>query len=147
MKISANITLFGNCKPAIEFYKSALDAKLISYITFQECKDLASLDLSSDKQKYVYRAELLIGTGDNKFSMIMGDSPSLVFDVGDSSNPNSRDNLTFHLECESSDLATKIYNSLLDGGKRNTPMEKRSDGSCMSGSLIDQYGVCWIITG
>ena len=124
-----------------------LDAKLISYITFQECEDFASLDMSPDKQKYVFRAELLIGEGDNKFSMIMGDSPSLIFQSGEESNPNNRDNLTFNIECESDDSATRVYNSLLEGGNRNTPMERKGNDNCMSGSLIDKYGICWIISG
>lgn len=145
MKIAINVTFFGNCKASIEFYKRVLGAELVSYKAFKDVDELSGLDLSEGKGDFVYRAEIQIGNENQKYSMIMGDSPSIIFDAGQLKSPNNRDNLTLHIQCDDEDKAMNIYEGLMEDGKRNTPMERNAD-NILSGSLIDAYGICWIVT-
>lgn len=145
MKISPCINFFGNCKNAIEFYNEIFEAYEIKVVTFYEKSDLFNLNLSHKAGELIYRAEIYIRNNESTFSFVMGDSPALLFDTRLNDNPNNRDNITFEIEDNDINWIEKIYYKLLESGKRNTPLKKENDDSIITGSVIDKYGICWIL--
>jgi uncharacterized glyoxalase superfamily protein PhnB len=75
----------------------------------------------------------------------MGDSPVLVFDTGINGNPNNRDNISYEISSKDKEWIEKTYNKFLEEGKRNTPLQKKKDEYELSGSVIDKFGICWIL--
>ncbi len=145
MKISSCVTYFGNCRKAIDFYTQIFDLNEVKVLTFDDKSEVFDFELPPRCKDLIYRAELNIKSGGSIFSMVMGDSPVLVFDTGINPNPNNRDNITYEISSKDKEWIEKTYNKLLEEGKRNTPLEKKKGEYELSGSVIDKFGICWIL--
>lgn len=145
MKVSSCVTFFGNCRKAIDFYTEIFQLTEVKVLTFGDRSDSFDFDLPPKCEDLIYRAELNIKSNDSCFSMIMGDSPVLVFDTGINLNPNNRDNISYEISSKDKEWIEKTYNKFLEEGKRNTPLEKKKGEYELSGSVIDKFGICWIL--
>lgn len=92
----------------------------------------------------VYRAELNIQSDESVFSLVMCDSPSLIFFPGQTGYSNNIDNITYEIKSDDKEWVEMVYNKLLEGGKTNIPLQKKPQYE-LFGSLIDRFGICWII--
>ena len=145
MKISSCVTFFGNCRKAIDFYTQIFELTEVKILTFGDKSELFDFDLTPKCKDLIYSAELNIKSCDSTFSIVMSDSPVLVFDTGINDNPNNRDNITFEISSKDREWIEQTYNILLDGGKRNTPLQVKNGEYDLSGSIIDKFGICWIL--
>lgn len=145
IKVSSCVTFFGNCRKAIDFYTQIFELTEVKIITFSDKSELFNFDLPPKCKDLIYRAELNIKSCDSIFSIVMSDSPVLVFDSDISNNPNNRDNITFEISSNDREWIEKTYNKLLEEGKRNTPLQEKKGEYDLSGSLIDKFGICWIL--
>ena len=137
-----NITFLGCCDEALSFYTNIFDGVIEKKVTFGEMKNmLGGEDIVSGKEQYIFNAKLSIKIGENKIYLFLNDSPSILFSNVKGVN---QDNLTIVLEVESKELVQEYYCKLAEGGKTNILPRENSAGE-FEGSLIDRYGVCWII--
>lgn len=144
MKISSCITFFGNCRKAIDFYSEIFELNEVEFSTFGEKAELFSFELTPECKDLIYRSELNIRSCNSIFSIVMSDSPVLVFNSGISDSQNNRDNITYEISSKDRAWIERTYNNLLKEGKRNTFLEKKDDFD-LTGSVIDKFGVCWIL--
>ena len=73
---------------------------------------------------------------------MMGDSPSILFNEGPMGN--CKDNITINVGCSTKEELLNIYNRLSEGGKNNI-RPRLNNEQIFEGSLIDQFGICWIL--
>ena len=144
VKVSSCITYFGNCKKAIDFYIEVFDITDVKVTTFGDKSEVFSVDLPNKCKDLIYRAELSIKSNGYIFSLIMSDSPALLFDTGVNDNPNNRDNVTYEIYTNDKSWVEKTYDKFMEEGKRNIPLQKKDEYE-LSGSVIDKFGVCWIL--
>ena len=138
-----NITFFGNCKRAIEFYETVFTNSSVEIISFGDVSELLGGDsLICGKEDYIYSAKFTIRLEKQEFYLLLADSPSILFSNKGSMNNN--DNLTLVIVVEEESLVQDLYYRLLQGGKSNIAPKKNIAG-VMEGSLIDAFGVCWIL--
>lgn len=142
--ISSSITFYGNCMKAIEFYKKVFINCKTEIIKYSDVADILNLgDVVNGKEDLIYQAKLIIDIGGCDSIFTMADSPSLLF-LGHSATPNNIDNLTFVIAVDDSKYLETLYDALIDGGKSNI-LPRINNQGYLEGSLIDQFGVCWIL--
>lgn len=140
--LGTNVTFFGNCRQAIDFYRKIFEDSKIEIITFGEVKNLlGGENIVGDKTDYIYSARFELCIQDQTFYLFLCDSPSVLFSSQISAN---KDNITIMMEFEDENDVIKYYDLLMENGKSNISPRKNMIG-IMEGSLIDQFGVCWII--
>lgn len=145
MKISSCVTLHGNCRDAVEFYKEIFKLTEVNIQTFNDKVELFGNNIPNECKNLVYRAELKIQSDESVFSIIMCDSPSLIFLPGQVGYSSNIDNITYEITSDNKEWTEMVYNKLLDGGKTNIPLQKKLQYE-LFGSLIDRFGICWIIS-
>lgn len=145
IKVSSCITFFGNCRKAIDFYSQIFELTDVKILTFEDKSKLFNFELKPECRDLIYRAELNIRSCDSIFSIVMGDSPVLVFSTDLSNNPNNRDNITFEISSSDKEWIEKTYNKFLEEGKRNMPLQEKKGEYALSGSVIDKFNICWIL--
>lgn len=145
MKISSYVTFFGNCRDAVDFYKDVFELSDVKIETFEDKSNQFAFELPTKCKNLVFRAELNIKSEDSDFSIIMADSPVLVFNADMIGNGNNKDNITFEISGKDKEWIEKTYDKLLKGGIRNTPLKNNPGSNDLSGSLIDKFGICWIL--
>lgn len=143
-KISSCITFLGNCRKAIDFYKEVFDITDVKIETFGEKTEFKSFNLTPSCRELIFRAVLNINSNGEKFSLILGDSPALLFNMDINASQNNRDNISYEIFSDNRIWVEKAYNKFLEEGKRNTPLEK-GDVYALTGSVMDKFGVCWIM--
>lgn len=143
IKVSSCITYFGNCRKAVDFYMQVFDVTDVKVTTFGDMSEGFSFDVPDKCKDLVFRAELNIKSSDSIFSLIMSDSPVLVFDTGNG-NPNNRDNISYEIFSNDKSWIKKTYDEFMKEGKRNIPLQKKDEYE-LSGSVMDKFGVCWIL--
>lgn len=140
---SCNITMYGKCREAVSFYGSCFPVEGKTILTFGDvAKRLNFGNYVQGKENLIYQAKLLFACTTGKFLLMMGDSPSVLFN-GDS--PGScKDNITINIGCSTKEELLDIYRRLSEGGKNNIK-PRLTNEHIFEGSLIDQFGVCWIL--
>jgi len=144
IKISSCITFFGNCKMAIDFYSQIFDVVDYNIITYGDMPTVFGTDLPDKCKELIYRSELNIKSDGRIFTLILSDSPVLLFDTGMNENPNNRDNISYEIWSNDKVWIEKIYTEFLKEGKRNIPLQRKDEYE-LSGSVMDKFGVCWIL--
>ena len=85
--IACNITMYGNCREAIEFYEKCFDITQKEIVTFGEVADQLNFgSVVQGKEDMIYQAKLFFSCAKGTFMLMMGDSPSILFN--DSANGN-----------------------------------------------------------
>lgn len=140
--MGTNITFLGCCDEALSFYKNIFNGVVEKKVTFGEMKNmLGGEGIVAGKEHYIFNARLSIKMGENKSYLYLNDSPSILFSNVKGGN---QDNLTIVLEVKSKELVQEYFGKLVEGGKTNIE-PRENDAKEFEGSLIDKYGVCWII--
>lgn len=142
MKICARLTFNGYCQGALAFYQNIFNGSINNMVRFSQAKELRGITMDERSSNFVYEAELEINFGEERFYLMVGDSPSLVFG-GVTEFTANNDNITFDLVGHDLEVMKKIYEDLLEEGKTNIPMRESEHN--FFASLIDKYGVCWNI--
>jgi len=129
VKITPYLMMAGNAKEAIQFYEKALDAQILTIITYGETPDLPSEDLKG----LVAHAKLKIGDSDLMFS----DSPSTL--------PVEQGNqVTICISSKDAEKSKRYFEALKHEGVVRMPFQETSF-SAAYGSLTDKFGVTFLI--
>ena len=141
--VACNITMYGNCREAIGFYEKCFNITDKEIVTFGEVADQLNFgSVVQGKEDMIYQAKLFFPCTEGKFVLMMGDSPSILFN--DSTNGNCKDNITLNIGFSEEVELAETYEKLAVSGKNN--IKPRSAGQGITeGSLIDKFGICWIL--
>ncbi|GAB2571460.1 VOC family protein [Gracilibacillus alcaliphilus] len=129
VKVTPYLMMDGNAKEAIQFYEQALEAKVVTNITYAEVPDLPSEDLKNK----VAHAKLKIGES----VLLISDSPSVL--------PVEQGNqVTICISTKDAAQSKRFFEALKKEGKVKMPFQETSF-SAAYGSLTDKFGVTFLI--
>jgi PhnB protein len=133
MKVEPYLSFEGRCDEAIDFYKSAVGAKVNMLMRFKEAPECPpSGKFPPEQLNKVMHASLTIG-----------DSIVMATDGHCTGNANFS-GISLTMSVSSDAEAEKMYASLGAGGKVTMPMGKTFFASRF-GMLTDRFGVPWMI--
>lgn len=119
----------GNAKEAIHFYEQALDAQIITIITYEEVPDLPS----EEYKDLVAHAKLKVGESE----LMISDSPSTL--------PIEQGNqVTICISTKDVEKSRGFFEALEKEGKVKMPFQETSFSTAY-GSLTDKFGVTFLI--
>ena len=118
----------GNCKEAMEFYKTALDGEL-------ELMDFSTAPMEVPE---VYKTKILHS------KLNFDDAVIMASDTMPNNPINIGDNVSISIAAESEEIGEKYFNSLSEGGKVIMPFSEAFWGSKF-GMLEDKFGIRWMI--
>ena len=140
---ACNITMYGKCREAVEFYEKSFMIVEKTILTFGDVAEQLNLSsFAQGKENLIYQAKLFFPCKSGRFLLMMGDSPSVLFHEG--SAGSCKDNITINIGCSTKEELLDIYKRLSEGGKNNI-QPRLINGQIFEGSLIDRFGVCWIL--
>jgi PhnB protein len=133
MQVLPYLGFDGRCEEAIEFYKSAVGAKVESLMRFKESPDCPpSGKFPPEMLEKVMHSSLKIGK-----------STVMATDGHCKGKPNFS-GISLTLSVTSADDAERYFAALGEGGKVTMPMAKTFFSSRF-GMLTDRFGVPWMV--
>ncbi len=133
-KATAQSYLFfsGRCEEALEFYKTALNAKIIMVMRFSESPDPTP-------------PGMLAPGFENKIMHCSFQVGGTTIMASDGCDPQSRfDGFRLALSVPTEAIADRVFNALSDGGKIDMPLVK-TFWSPRYGMVTDKFGVGWMV--
>lgn len=121
------LTFDGNCREAMAFYKTCLDAEL-NIFSFSD----APSPMPPEAKDRIMHARLSKGTG---VIMASDNMPGMPFTQGN--------NFSISIDCDSAEEIEKLFNAFGDNGKVTMPLQK-TFWAARFGMLTDQFGVNWM---
>jgi PhnB protein len=132
MNIQPYLSFEGRAQEAIDFYKSALGAKVDMIMRFKEAPPEMQTQMSPDSKDKIMHAAFKIG-----------DTQVMASD-GRCSGKASFSGVTLSLNATSNAEADKLFNSLAQGGKVEMPMSETFFANRF-GMVADKFGVNWMV--
>ncbi len=129
VKLTPYLMMDGNAKEAIQFYEQALNAQIITTITYEEVPDLPSEDLKD----LVAHAKLKIGDSE----LMISDSPSVL-----PVEPGNQ--VTICILAKDAETSRGFFEDLEKEGNVKMPFQETSFSTAY-GSLTDKFGVTFLI--
>lgn len=126
MRVEPYLFLQGRCDEALDFYASALGAKVVARVRFG---DMPGGGGPADKLAH---AELRIG------------SSTVLLSDGESTGAPVFQGVSLSLACDSDDEADRLFAALADGGQVNLPLMATPFASRF-GMVADRFGVRWMV--
>jgi PhnB protein len=126
VNVNPYLTFNGNCREAMEFYRTVLGGDL-TVNTFGEFGGDPSV---ADK---VMHAMLIGGKG---ALMASDTAPGMPFNPGNT--------MTISVSGEAGDGLEDVWSKVSDGGQVHVPFEKQMWGDFF-GQCVDKYGVPWMV--
>jgi PhnB protein len=116
----------GNCREAVEFYKSCLNGEIVSMQTFG---DVPGSEGPKDKILHtVFKAGSV-------FFMASDCPPGVSVQFGN--------NIILNIDFEDTSSQEKAFNKLAAGGKITMPLQDTFWGARF-GMLVDKFGISWM---
>jgi PhnB protein len=133
MELQPYVFFDGRCEEAIEFYKTALGAKVEMLMRFKESPEKEACPTNDPAMgEKVMHASVRLGGG----MLLMSDGHC----AGKPSFQGFALSLTVKTEAE----AERLFNALADGGQVQMPLAK-TFWSPAFGMLSDRFGVSWMV--
>ena len=132
MNVQPYLSFEGRAQEAIDFYKSALGAKVDMVMHFKDAPPEMQSQMSpGSKDKIMHSA------------FHIGDTQVMATD-GQCSGKASFSGITLTLNAASNGEAEKLFNALAQGGKVNMPMSETFFAHRF-GMVADKFGVGWMV--
>ena len=132
MNVQPYLSFEGRAQEAIDFYKSALGAKVDMIMRFKEAPPEMQTQMSPDSKDKIMHAAFKIG-----------DTQVMASD-GRCSGKASFSGVTLSLNATSNAEADKLFNALAQGGKVEMPMSETFFANRF-GMVADKFGVNWMV--
>lgn len=143
MTIAPNVTFYGCCKEAVEFYSRVFSVESKTIILFRELQGPFSSWINPQNENLVYSALLKFRGGT---TIAFKDSLSMIYQ-DDGSKGKNKDNIIFEAADLTKEEIQHIYSAFMqDGALTNIALGPRPDNQLYA-SLIDRFGICWNLTG
>jgi PhnB protein len=130
MQVQPYLSFEGRCEEAINFYKTAVGAKVIMMMRFKEAPD-QSMMTPGTEDKVLHAA------------LQMGDSTVLASD-GQCMGKAVFQGITLSLTASNDAEAKRLFDALANGGNVQMPLAKTFFASSF-GILADKFGVGWMV--
>jgi PhnB protein len=130
MQVQPYLAFEGRCDEAIEFYKTAIGAKVEMLMRFKEAPDQSMIS-PGNADKVMHAA------------LRAGDAMILMSDGRCNGSPNFH-GIALALSASTDADAERIFGALAEGGKVNMPLTKTFFSSRF-GMLSDKFGVGWMV--
>lgn len=128
-QLNPYLTLFGNCKEALNFYKQCLDGKIVNLMPFEG----SPFEVPEDYKNKVMHAEF---KADGIMFMASDGMPD--------QSPVERSNIALSLNFSDLVEQEKVFNALAEGGTVTMALEDTFWGAKF-GMLTDQFGIEWML--
>lgn len=132
MKIDPYLSFNGRAEEAIEFYKSALGAKVNMLVRFKESPEKPAGGFPPELLNRVMHADLSIGQS------------KICATDGCSQSDKTFSGITLSLQVATDAEAEKRFLALAEGGQITMPMNKTFFASAF-GMVTDRFGVKWMV--
>ncbi|GAA4243371.1 MULTISPECIES: VOC family protein [Winogradskyella] len=129
MKVQPYLAFKGDCKNALEFYKSVLGGSIQNEQTYNDVK----IDIPANYRDKLQHAEL---KGKGFHIMAYDASPDTPLTNGT--------NINMSIDLDSKEDAVSIFNQLSAQGTVHTPFQEMS-WDAFYGRCSDQYNVSWMV--
>lgn len=133
LRLNPYLVMDGNAREAVAFYQQALNAKVVSIMTFGEMPAHPDHPLPDDAKDRIMHALLKVGETDLMLSDVQ---PGMTLQAGDQ--------VTISLQTDDADRARQIFAALAEGGKAAMPIQQ-TFWSEAYGLVTDRFGVPWQI--
>lgn len=130
-RVLAYLTFDGNCREAMEFYKSALGGEL-SVMTVDQSP--AAAQMPKDELNLVMHAALKLG----HLELMASDN----FGGGNKTSVGTA--ISLMLYCDSEAEIKAIFPKLAEGGRVNSELKQEFWGS-LYGDITDRFGLRWML--
>ncbi len=131
MYIQPYLYFDGRCEEAIEFYKHALDARVLMLMRFKDSPVPHQPAVVNSDEKVMHA------------TLRIGESTVFVSDGLSTGKPKFA-GITLSMILSNEPDARRCFNALADGGKVDMGLEKTFFSSCF-GMLHDRFGVSWLV--
>ena len=132
MKIDPYLSFNGRADEAIEFYKSALGARVNVLMRFKDSPEPCPGGFTADMQNKVMHADLAIG------------SSRIYLTDGGCQSAASFSGISLSLQVTSDAEAEQRFIALAERGKVTMPLGKTFFATAF-GMVIDRFGVSWMV--
>ena len=138
MKVESYLMFEGRCDEALDFYRSALGAKVGMLMRFKDNPDPAAGQGCADgsgpgpRPEMVMHAEFTVG------------QTTLMASDGMGSGKTSFQGISLALSPDSEDEARRLFAALADGGQVQMPLTKTFYSQAF-GMVADRFGVPWMV--
>ena len=130
MNVQPYLSFEGRAQEAIDFYKSALGAKVDAVMQFKDAPPEMQANMPN-KDKVMHAA------------FHIGDTQVMATD-GQCSGKSQFSGITLTLNAASNGEAEKLFNALAQGGKVNMPLNETFFAHRF-GMVADKFGVGWMV--
>ncbi len=143
MVVSPNVTFYGCCRDAVEFYSRVFSVESKTVLLFRDVHGHFSNWINPQNEDLVYSAALRFRGGT---TVTFRDSIAMIYQDNGSGGKN-KDNVTFDVSDLTLEEIQHIYAAFMgDGAMSNIALGPRPDHQLYA-SLIDRFGICWNLTG
>ena len=130
MQVQPSLSFDGRCEEAIEFYRRALGAEVVTVLRFKDSPDPQAH--APGMQNKVLHSALRIG-----------DSTLLASDGRCQGKPTFQ-GISLSLTVADDAAADRVFAALADGGQVQQPLTK-TFFSARFGAVADRFGVTWLV--
>lgn len=134
--INPYLTFDGTCEAAFNFYKSVFGGEFPYVGRFNEMPPMEGQTLPEEEGNKIMHISLPI----SKETILMGSDTSAAF----GHNHVAGTNFSISVNADSEEEATKIFNSLSEGGQVTMPLNKTFWGAFF-GMFTDKFGIQWMV--
>jgi PhnB protein len=128
LAVNPYIAFKGNCRQAIDFYKSALDAEVVFMQTFGE-SPMSSMGPAEN----IMHCSMKVGNS----TIMLCDDPRPDASAGDG-------NISLAIGLNDSERARKVFGNLSNGGAVIMPLGKTFWAEAF-GMVTDKFGIKWMV--
>lgn len=132
-EINPYLVTNGNGQEAVQFYKAALDAEVISLQTFGDLPE-GDMPIPEESKNRLLHAHLKIG---KSILMISDTHPGSPYQVGD--------HLSIAIMISDTEKTKAVFSKLEEGGKVEMPLQQ-TFWSPLYGQVQDKFGVLWQVS-
>lgn len=136
MKANPYLNFDGNCREAMEFYKSVFGGEFDNVMTFGDMPRSDDFETPEEEKDRILHMSLPIGEDLWILASDILPSQGHKLTVGNNSY--------ICLVPESKDEGENLFNKLSEGGEVEMPYDKQFWGDYFA-SFKDKFGVCWMI--
>jgi PhnB protein len=133
MKITPYLNFNGNCVEAIEFYEKAFGVKA-KIMRYSDVPPTEGYTVPPETENFVMHACL---TNRNDYTVFLADvTPNMPTTFGNG--------MSISIELDNADIVKSTFDKLKEGGTVTMELQK-TFWSEFFGSLVDKFGVSWMI--
>jgi PhnB protein len=132
MRVDPYLNFNGKCDEAIEFYKSALGAKVNMLMRFKDMPEACPPGMDPAVANKVMHADLSIGNS------------KVLLSDGRCQGHTKFEGVSLSLSASSDAECKMLFGALADGGKVEMPLAKTFFASSF-GMVFERFGVMWMV--